>query len=108
MTTPLPPVVMAFGRNKITSVTKRFGHGQGHLALQDQAATELLPRRDRVSTASPDIVTGMLPTNRPSRLFASLWRLIGYGGRRCYACRTSLVTHHIPATGKHVCAKCVK
>jgi hypothetical protein len=108
MTTPLPPAVMAFGRNKVTSVTKRFGHGQGHLALQHQAATELLPGRDRVSAASPDIVTGTLPADRSSRLFASLWRLIGYGGRRCYACRTSLVTHHIPATGKHVCAKCVK
>ncbi len=39
-------------------------------------------------------------------LFASVCRLIGYGGRRCYACRTSLVTHRSPATGNHGCAKC--
>ncbi len=59
-----------------------------------------------MSAASPDVVTGALSAGRSSRLFASLCRLIGYGGRRCYACRTSLVTHHIPATGKNVCAKC--
>jgi len=106
MSTPFPPAVMAVGRNEVTSVTKRIGHGQGHLTLQHQAATELLPGADPMSTASPDIVTGTLPANPPSGLFASLWRLIGYGGRRCYACRTSLVTHHIPATGKYVCAKC--
>ena len=58
--------------------------------------------------ASPDIVTGTLSAGRFSRVFAGVSRLIGYGGRRCYACRTSLVTHHIPATGKHVCAKCAK
>ena len=59
-----------------------------------------------MSVACPDVVTGTLPAARSSRLFAGLCRLIGYGGRRCYACRTSFVTHHIPATGKHVCAKC--
>ena len=59
-----------------------------------------------MSAASPDVVTGTLPAGRSSGLFARLCRLIGYGGRRCYACRTSFVTHHIPATGKHVCAKC--
>ena len=59
-----------------------------------------------MTAAPPDVVTGTLPAGRSSRLFARLCRLIGYGGRRCYACRTSLVTHHLPATGKHVCAKC--
>ena len=61
-----------------------------------------------MSAASPDIVTGTLSAGRSSRLFARLWRLAGYGGRRCHAYRTSLVTHHIPATGKHVCGKCAK
>ena len=59
-----------------------------------------------MSAATPDVVKGTLSPGHSSRLFARLCRLIGYGGRRCYACRTSFVTHHIPATGKHVCAKC--
>jgi hypothetical protein len=61
-----------------------------------------------MSAGSPEIVVGTLPAGRLSHLLAGLWQLIGYGGRRCYICRTSLVTHHIPATGKHVCAKCAK
>jgi hypothetical protein len=39
-------------------------------------------------------------------IYASFCRFIGYGGRRCHACRTSWVTHHSPATGKHACPKC--
>jgi hypothetical protein len=42
-----------------------------------------------------------------THFFANLFRFMGYGGPRCYSCRTSRVSHHIPATGKHVCAKCV-
>jgi len=61
-----------------------------------------------MSAASTDVITGTLSVGRMARRFAGLCRLIGYGGRRCYACRTSLVTHHIPATGKHLCAKCVQ
>ena len=61
-----------------------------------------------MSVATRDIVTGTLPAGRLGHLFAGLWQLVGYGGRRCYLCRTSLVTHHIPATGEHVCAKCAE
>ena len=39
-------------------------------------------------------------------LFARMCQLIGYGGRRCCTCRTSLVTHRSPTTGNHGCAKC--
>ncbi len=61
-----------------------------------------------MSAESPDIVIVTLVTGGSSRSFAGLWRLVGYGGRRCHICRTSLVTHHVPATGKHLCAKCAK
>jgi hypothetical protein len=61
-----------------------------------------------MDATSPDIVTGTLPVGRTSRLFASLWLFLGYGGRRCYRCCSSFVTHHIPATGKHVCANCAE
>ena len=33
MTTPIPPAVMTFRRNKVTSVNRRFVHSQSHLAL---------------------------------------------------------------------------
>ncbi len=40
------------------------------------------------------------------RVFAGMFRLIGYGGQRCHACRTSRVSHRSPANGKYVCATC--
>ena len=47
--------------------------------------------------------SGVLMTH----FFVNLFRFMGYGGQRCYSCRTSRVSHRIPTTGKHVCAKCV-
>jgi hypothetical protein len=41
-----------------------------------------------------------------NRVFAGWFRLIGYGGQRCYVCRTSRVSHRSSANGKYVCATC--
>ena len=107
MTTPLPPAVMALAETRYLR-DQALWPRPGPSGPAGPGSNRTTAWEGSREAASPDIVTGTLSANRSSRLFARLWRLIGYGGRRCYACRTSLVTHHIPATGKHVCAKCAK
>ncbi len=61
-----------------------------------------------MAAVSPNTIAVVLPPAGSSGLIARFWRMIGYGGRRCYSCRTSLVTHVIPAIGKHACMKCAE
>jgi len=39
-----------------------------------------------------------------SRLLARMWRLVGYGGRRCHICRSSWVTHQVGV--RWLCPRC--
>jgi hypothetical protein len=87
-----------------SDLLSRSGERLGH--------REVMLRRAQMDTwvnaPSPVTGTSTVLADRSNHLLARLWRLIGYGGRRCYSCRTSLVTHRILASGKYVCDKCGK